>query len=118
MSPANKHFGMAAWTDFSRGLVLEDVSAVMEAHLAGCANCTDIALFLNKMTTVSSRLGTVTAPADAVRLAKALFPVRPVPKRITRILAELIFDSHLAPAPAGIRSTWNVGWQCLYRAGD
>ena len=58
------------------------------------------------------------APAEAVRLAKALFPVRPVPKRITRILAELIFDSHLAPTPAGIRSIWNIGWQCLYRAGD
>jgi hypothetical protein len=30
----------------------------------------------------------------------------------------LIFDSFLAPAPAGLRATWQVGWQGLYRAGE
>jgi hypothetical protein len=31
---------------------------------------------------------------------------------------ELIFDSFLAPSPAGLRATWQVGWQALYSAGD
>jgi hypothetical protein len=30
----------------------------------------------------------------------------------------LIFDSFLVPSPAGLRATWQVGWQGLYRAGD
>jgi hypothetical protein len=30
----------------------------------------------------------------------------------------LIYDSFLVPAPAGIRASWQVGWQGLYRAGD
>jgi hypothetical protein len=30
----------------------------------------------------------------------------------------LIYDSLLAPEPAGLRATWQVGWQALYRAGD
>jgi hypothetical protein len=29
-----------------------------------------------------------------------------------------MFDSFLVPAPAGLRATWQVGWQGLYRAGD
>src|SRR6185369_10647065 len=40
------------------------------------------------------------------------------PKRGNRIPIELIFDSFLAPMPAGLRATWQVGWQGLYRAGD
>jgi hypothetical protein len=30
----------------------------------------------------------------------------------------MIFDSLLMPATAGLRSSWQVGWQGLYRAGD
>ena len=37
---------------------------------------------------------------------------------MARIVAELIFDSSRAPAMAGMRSTGQVGWQCVYRAGD
>jgi hypothetical protein len=40
------------------------------------------------------------------------------PKRGNRIPIELIFDSFLAPMPVGLRATWQVGWQALYRAGD
>ena len=31
---------------------------------------------------------------------------------------ELIFDSFLVPAPAGLRASWQIGWQALYRAGE
>ena len=31
---------------------------------------------------------------------------------------ELIYDSLLVPAPVGLRATWQIGWQALYRAGD
>ena len=40
------------------------------------------------------------------------------PKRGNRLPIELIFDSFLVPSPVGLRATWQVGWQGLYRAGD
>lgn len=114
------HFSMAAWADFARGLITEGEVRIMEAHLGGnCADCKDIALFWNKVSTISSRMAGRSAPAAAVRLAKAIFPVnRTVPKRFIRIAAELIFDSRVTPALAGMRSGWQVGWQCVYRAGE
>jgi len=59
-------------------------------------------------------------PDDVVRRARAVFPARPTapPQRPFRIPAELIFDSFLVPSPAGLRSSWQVGWQGLYHAGD
>jgi hypothetical protein len=31
---------------------------------------------------------------------------------------ELIYDSFLVPVPVGMRASWQIGWQGLYRAGD
>jgi hypothetical protein len=60
------------------------------------------------------------APEAAVRLARAIFPVRwpDRSRRAVRVPIELIYDSFLVPAPAGMRASWQVGWQALYRAGD
>lgn len=117
---AMTHFGLAAWADLARGLVSEDEVGPMRAHLAsGCADCQDIAQFLTKMATVSRRLAGGSVPPAATRFAMSIFPIRfAEPRRLARIVAELIFDSRTAPAPAGTRSTWHVGWQCVYRAGD
>jgi hypothetical protein len=40
------------------------------------------------------------------------------PQRGNRLPIETIFDSFLVPSPVGLRATWQVGWQGLYRAGD
>ena len=60
------------------------------------------------------------APDAVVRRARAICPGRIAerPKRAFRIPVELIFDSFLVPAPAGLRASWQVGWQALYRAGN
>jgi hypothetical protein len=60
------------------------------------------------------------APEAAVRNARAIFPIRRPerPERAIRIPIELIYDSFLVPASAGMRSSWQVGWQGLYRVGD
>jgi len=60
------------------------------------------------------------APEGVTRLVKAICPARPqrVPRSVVRIPVELIFDSFLAPCPVGLRASWQVGWQALYRAGD
>src|ERR1044071_5541799 len=105
-----KHFSVAAWADFERGLASEDEVGAMGAHLGSCADCKDIARFLNKMATFSRRMAGESVPAAAVRLAKSIFPSRTAKsKKIRPILAQLIFDSRISPALAGTRSTWKVG---------
>jgi hypothetical protein len=92
----------------------------MRAHLTGCGECTRLSEFTAKVGLACVNSADVRVPDSALRLARAIFPVRVTsrPKRGNRIPIELIFDSFLAPAPVGLRATWQVGWQGLYRAGD
>jgi hypothetical protein len=116
-----KHYAIDQWTDFSRGLTPASECLLMEEHLAGgCARCQTLAEFSRKLAVTSRSLTTVQVPESAVRLARAIFPVRMQdrPKRGNRLPIELIFDSFLVPQAVGMRAAWQVGWQGLYRAGD
>jgi hypothetical protein len=116
-----KHFVMEQWVDLSRKLVGEDERRQMQEHLAsGCHGCSQLAELTQRLVNCCTNIATGQVPEATVRLARAIFPVRTPdrPKRGSRIPIELIFDSFLAPAPAGLRSTWQVGWQGLYRAGE
>ncbi|MBZ5623217.1 MAG: hypothetical protein LAQ69_31525 [Acidobacteriia bacterium] len=116
-----KHHRIAQWVDFARALVPEDVRVAMLDHLAdGCSECRQVAEFSKKLVGVCRGMAGCDVPDSAVRRARAIIrPRLPAqPKRWARIPAELIFDSFLAPSPIGLRSTWQVGWQALYRAGD
>ena len=116
-----KHFVMEQWVDYSRNLAGEDEHRQMQDHLAeGCHGCGQLAELSQRLVNCCANIAADQVPESTVRLARAIFPVRPPdrPKRGSRIPIELIFDSFLAPAPAGLRSTWQVGWQGLYRAGE
>ncbi len=121
-----KHYALDQWIDFGRGLVPADYGIQMRNHLAaGCGSCQREADFCAQLTQVcehldAQRLGTEKVPESVVRMARAIFPVRASnpPNRGNRLPIELIFDSFLAPSPVGLRATWQVGWQGLYRAGD
>ncbi|HTX37945.1 MAG TPA: hypothetical protein VME43_23105 [Bryobacteraceae bacterium] len=116
-----KHFGIAQWVDFARGLVPPERRGEMQDHLAGgCAHCQGLMDFCAKLAHACLRISTAVVPDEAVRSARAIFPVRPPqrPRRALRIPVELIYDSFLVPSPAGLRSTWQVGWQGLFHAGD
>jgi|SwirhisoilCB2_FD_contig_61_10001734_length_1522_multi_2_in_0_out_0_2 hypothetical protein len=116
-----KHYGIAQWVDFARGLVPESDVAAMRSHLSdGCSDCRDLAEFCDGLGSVCQQMDSSPAPEWAVRNAKSIFPVQaqPAPKRSFRIPVQLIYDSQFVPAPIGLRSTWQVGWQALYRAGD
>jgi hypothetical protein len=116
-----KHFEILQWADFARGVAAEDERATMQMHLeSGCAECRDALAFCDAFARISQKMTAHPAPEAAARLAKAICPARPkrVPRRAFRIPVELVFDSFLAPCPAGLRSSWQVGWQALYRAGD
>jgi len=116
-----KHYGIAQWADFARGIVPKITDQGMRDHLMeGCAECGDMADFCRKLQAVSMQAASHPAPEWVVRSAKAIFPVetRPPRKRTMRVAIELVYDSFLLPAPSGLRSSWQVGWQALYRAGD
>jgi len=120
-----KHYGIEQWADFTRGLSELNEHQEMTAHLrSGCENCRRLAEFTKKLHTTCRSLAMYEVPASTVRLACSIFPPRAhaaVPsggRRGIRLPVELIFDSLLVPAPAGLRASWQVGWQGLYRAGD
>jgi len=116
-----KHYGMDQWVDFVRGLLPETETTMMREHLLeGCSECKLVADFCEQLTSVCRSMVMDEVPESAVRLAKTIFPVRRLEprKRAFRLPIELIYDSFMTPAPAGLRASWQVGWQALYRAGD
>jgi len=115
------HYEIDQWADFTRGLIGGAELAEMQGHLrSGCTKCLDMSEFTTRLSVACHSLATNKVPESVVRLARAIFPARTHdrPTRGNRLPVELIFDSFLAPAPAGFRATWQVGWQGLYRAGD
>jgi hypothetical protein len=116
-----RHYEIDRWVDFARGLADERESSAMRNHLElGCSECGPFADFFTELSGVCRSMASCAVPDTVLHQAYRIFPVRVPsrPKRVFRIPVELVFDSFLAPAPAGLRATWQVGWQGLYRAGD
>jgi len=116
-----RHYGIVEWVDFARGVAQSGETEAMGAHLAGgCPECRGIADFCEKLSRVCRGMMAMPVPQNVVQRAASIFRAgfpRPS-KRSLRIPIELIFDSFLVPAPAGLRASWQVGWQALYHAGD
>ena len=115
------HYGVSRWVDFARGLASNDDVDVMRGHLSeGCADCQDMVEFTQALSRICGQMETGQVPEAVLRNAKAIFPTQTVldPGRTMRIGVRLIYDSLLSPEPAGLRTSWQVGWQALYRAGD
>jgi hypothetical protein len=116
-----KHFEIVQWVAFARGLVPESEGQRMREHLAaGCPECQGFFDFYNALAGVCRRMSRVNVPNAAVEGARSAFAPEAPPsaKRQYRIPVELVFDSFLTPAPAGLRASWQIGWQALYRAGE
>ena len=115
------HYSIAQWADYTRGLGPATETAGMQAHLAlGCADCRQTVNFCARLAAICERMAAIEVPEWVLRNAQALCPARrrEERRRGARIAMELIYDSFLVPAPAGLRATWQVGWQGMYRAGD
>src|SRR5689334_2566519 len=109
-----KHFGIIQWVDYARGVTPEEEGRRMRHHLAsGCAECQGILDFCEKLAVVCRTAAPCHVPDSAAQQAHSIFQARLLerPKRLLRIPVELIFDSFLVPAPAGLRASWQVGWQ-------
>ena len=116
-----KHFKMSDWIDFARNVIAPGARGALAAHLeSGCAECRVSAEFFGKLARVSEAVADDMAPAAIVRQAKAICPSRraSIWKRALRVPAELVYDSFQAPLAAGLRASWQMGWQAMFRAGD
>lgn len=115
-----KHYGIAQWVDFARGLVPAEDATAMRNHAAVCKECRSMADYCSKLNRTCTGMDAADVPDDVVRKALSIFPVAfaPKPKGMQRIAARLVYDSFLVPSPAGIRSSWQVGWQALYQTDE
>jgi hypothetical protein len=115
-----KHYGIAQWVDFARDLVTAEDAAAMRNHAAACEECRQIADYCSELASICVGMSHNPVPQAVVRRALSVFPLQFAarPRRSFRIPIELIYDSFLRPAPAGLRASWQVGWQALYHAGD
>jgi hypothetical protein len=108
------HFETWQWADFARGLDMGIDRTVMQAHYKTCGRCRRTVQILSGVAAVAAAEPGNTPPADVIRLAKAIY----TPPPSERFLARLIFDSFLAPLPAGVRTQDRQTRQAVYEAGS
>src|SRR5262245_31083547 len=87
-----KHYGIAQWVDFCRGLLPTNDAAAMQAHAAVCEECRDAAAYFSKLARFCRGLKSDEVPEPVVRNAQSVFPVKASRKRSFRIPLELIYD--------------------------
>ncbi len=116
-----KHFDIAKWTDFVRGLCEKLAEVAIGRHLAsGCRKCSHTAGLLGKLAAAVRRDLQVQVPDHALRRARAIFILQQPEKVqiLPRIPARLLYDSFREPLPAGVRTQQRLSRQALYEAGD
>jgi len=109
-----RHFETWQWVDFSRGLDTGIDRSLMQSHLEACGKCRRTVGVLSGVAAVAAAEPANTPPREAVRMAKAIY----TPPPSQRLLARLIFDSFLAPLPAGVRTQDRQTRQAVYEAGS
>lgn len=114
-----KHFDIAQWTDFVRGLGASCERAIMQQHLSQCESCAQLNDMLRRLLLVASSDSAPEVPEDVMRNARAIFSLRN-PEKITvaSLIARLVYDSFREPLPAGVRSQRNMARVALYEAGE
>lgn len=114
-----KHYTLAEWTDFARGLCRQAEAGAMRAHLdGGCRRCQRRVATVRRVLDLA-RAGDPAPPGYAVRSAKALFALGR-PERRSRWLTlpvTLRFDSAVVSAAAGTRGARAPERHLLYESG-
>jgi hypothetical protein len=115
------HYTLMEWIEFARGVLTAELRGTMQQHLdSPCKKCLDTVGFWQSVLARASEEIQRQPPERTINQVKALFGFikafepRPWPLR----LAELIFDSTLRPARAGLRSATAMGRQMVYQSGD
>ena len=116
------HFSDEEWADYVRGMLPGEKQADLQGHLtAGCPSCTRLHATWRAVQDVAEHVTNEEPGADSVRIAKALFSVHgPAAGRTgaSDLVARLLFDSHSALAPSGVRSAAAAAARkCVYAVG-
>lgn len=114
------HFSLEQWADFANQNVSANERASMERHLEmGCSRCAHIFREWQSLKRFAVQEPLNDAPREVVALVKATFKTLN-PGRAPGIvdkLAQLVFDSFVEPALAGVRSGSPDSRCLLYRSG-
>jgi hypothetical protein len=98
-----KHFSEASWADFARDLVTQITKMTMQQHIdEGCRKCANVLSTWQIVHVMGQAEGALTPPADVVRVVKSQFAAVAPEKSFG---FRLLFDSSLAPVPAGMRGS-------------
>lgn len=114
------HFTLGDWADFVRRLKEPNATTEMQRHLdANCKRCLKVVRIWRDLFTFGSRERLYSPPGRVLRSVEECYGLLK-PERSSRVavLARLIFDSSLQPAPAGIRSSQALPRQLIYSGGN
>jgi hypothetical protein len=113
------HFTLGDWIDFVRNLKSRSVTSRMQHHLdEGCRPCQKAVRIWQELFSFASNERRYAPPDRALRSARGYFGALKPRKRGSRVavIARLLFDSLLEPAPVGIRSSQPPPRQLVYAA--
>jgi hypothetical protein len=113
-----KRFTTDECIDFVNGVISSSRREEMQIHLEqGCKRCSRAVMLWQRVRRIAQADAKLDPPQDAVRIAKAAFATSNLGRRHGQpsILAEMLFDSFLQPAPQGARSLGAESRQMLYR---
>ena len=116
-----KHFALAEWADFVRGIAKSEQSAAMQKHLdENCSRCAQDVRMWTSVVGFAQQEVTYEPPPSALRIAKSYFAALQLASRQTRALqlATRTFDSFEGQTVAGLRGSGSVAQQLMYQCGS
>jgi hypothetical protein len=114
-----KHVGADRLADLARGLAGSTERVEIESHLSVCDRCRRAAEVLGGLHKAARAEVEYEPPRDVLQRAIGVYqPPQPGNvTKLTRIVAQLVYDSFRDPVPVGIRTADRPS-QALYDAGD
>jgi hypothetical protein len=110
-----KHFSEETWADFARNLVARGTKMTMQQHIdEGCTKCANVLNTWQIVHSIAQKESILTPPSDVVRVVKSQFAADAPEKSLG---FRLLFDSNLAPVPAGMRGAV-AAQQFLYETDE
>lgn len=115
-----KHFTLEELADLGRNAGPADRLKAMKEHVQSCKKCAIVAGTWRRVAEVAHRLPVLEPTESAVRIVKAFYSTHNArkPSRLKSLATQMLFDSALAPAQAGVRSSTQSARQLLFGSGD
>lgn len=114
------HFALEELADFARNIGPAERLDAIKQHVGGCRKCAKQAETWQRVAQAAHRLPASEPPDGTVRVVKALYAAH-APEKVKGVksfVADLLFDSALAAAQSGVRSTTANPRQLLFGSGD